>query len=94
MVNKFKILLVMALINHLLQYNSYKDPRQHCWSHLDRDFEKIAERDDVDGHIEQRLKEEADEVFLFWRYFKEGITVPYGGLCYSRCESSCIFGLC
>ena len=30
-------------------YNSYEGPRQHCWSHLDRDFEKIFDRGDVDS---------------------------------------------
>lgn len=54
-------------------YNSYDGPRQHCWSHLDRDFEKIAERDNVDGVIGERLKEEADTVFSFWRHFQEGL---------------------
>ena len=54
-------------------YNSYEGPRQYCWSHLDRDFEKIAGRGDVDGLIGQRLKEEADEVFLSWRHFQDGL---------------------
>jgi len=54
-------------------YNSYEGPRQHCWSHLDRDFEKISDRDDVDGLIGQRLKEEADEVFSYWQYFRDGL---------------------
>ena len=53
-------------------YNSYKGPKQHCWSHLDRDFEKIAEREGVDHLIGSRLKEEADEVFSSWRAFREG----------------------
>ena len=53
-------------------YNSYEGPRQYCWSHLDRDFEKIAERDGIDGLIGNRLKEEADEVFSSWRAFQEG----------------------
>jgi transposase len=54
-------------------YNSYNGPRQNCWSHLDRDFEKVADRDDVDGLIGKRLKEEADEVFLSWRHFQDGL---------------------
>jgi len=53
-------------------YNSYEGPRQYCWSHLDRDFEKIAEREGVDSLIGNRLKEEADEVFSSWRAFREG----------------------
>lgn len=54
-------------------YNSYEGPRQCCWSHLDRDFEKIYERGDIDGVIGHRLKECADEVFLYWRYFQESL---------------------
>lgn len=54
-------------------YNSYEGPRQYCWSHLDRDFEKIYERGDVDGIIGERLKECAGEVFLYWRCFQEGL---------------------
>jgi len=54
-------------------YSAYEGPKQYCWSHLDRDFEKIAEREDIDRKIGQRLKEEADEVFLYWRYFQEGL---------------------
>ena len=53
-------------------YNCYQGPRQYCWSHVDRDFAKIEERGDIDGLIGKRLKEEADEVFLYWRYFQEG----------------------
>ena len=60
-------------VDRYAAYNSYKGPRQHCWSHLDRDFEKIAERDDVDGLIGKRLKEEADKVFLSWSYFQKGL---------------------
>lgn len=54
-------------------YNFYEGPRQLCWSHLDRDFEKIYERGDIDGVIGARLKECADEVFLYWRYFQGGL---------------------
>lgn len=53
-------------------YNSYDGPKQYCWSHLNRDFEKIAERDGVDRLIGTRLKEEADVVFSSWRAFREG----------------------
>lgn len=60
------------ILNGYSAYNSYEGPRQYCWSHLDRDFEKIAERDGVDGLIGNRLKEEADEVFSSWRAFQEG----------------------
>ena len=54
-------------------YNSYEGPRQFCWSHLKRDFEKIADRGDIDGVIGQRLKEETHEVFAYWQSFEEGI---------------------
>ena len=53
-------------------YNSYEGPRQHCWSHLKRDFEKIAEREDIDGIIGKRLKEETREVFAYWQSFQSG----------------------
>jgi len=53
-------------------YNTYEGPHQYCWSHLDRDFEKIAERDDVNSLIGSRLKESADEVFASWRAFQKG----------------------
>lgn len=54
-------------------YNSYEGPRQLCWSHLDRDFQKIYERGDVDGVIGARLKECADEMFRYWRLFQRGL---------------------
>ena len=54
-------------------YNSYEGPRQYCWSHIDRDFAKIVDRGDVDGVLGQRLEEEADEVFLYWGYFQNGL---------------------
>lgn len=53
-------------------YNTYQGPKQYCWSHLDRDFEKIAEREGIDNVIGNRLKEEADAVFSSWRAFNEG----------------------
>jgi len=54
-------------------YNFYEGPRQLCWSHLDRDFEKIYERGDIDEVIGERLKECADEVFLYWKHFQTGL---------------------
>lgn len=54
-------------------YNFYEGPRQLCWSHLDRDFEKIYERGDIDEVIGKRLKECADEVFLYWKYFQKNL---------------------
>ena len=54
-------------------YNGYEGAHQFCWSHIDRDFEKIFERGDVDGIIGLRLKEEADLVFSYWQHFKNGV---------------------
>jgi len=54
-------------------YNCYEGAHQFCWSHIDRDFERIFERGDIDGVIGLRLKEEADQVFAYWRYFKKGL---------------------
>lgn len=53
-------------------YNCYQGPRQYCWSHIDRDFTKIEERGDIDGLVGKRLKEETNQVFLYWRHFQEG----------------------
>lgn len=54
-------------------YSSYDGPRQNCWSHLDRDFAKIADRGNADGFIGNNLKKEADQVFSTWRHFQEDL---------------------
>lgn len=59
--------------DRLASYNTYEGPRQNCWSHLDRDFEKIESRSDVDGLLGARLKEEADIVFGYWQHFQQGL---------------------
>lgn len=53
-------------------YNALGCARQLCWSHLDRDFEKIEERGDVDEIIGRALKHSADSVFQLWRDYKLG----------------------
>lgn len=53
-------------------YNIHKGDQQACWSHLDRDFAKIAERGEGDGVIGRLLQEQADAVFATWRAFARG----------------------
>lgn len=54
-------------------YNQHQGKQQKCWSHLDRDFEKIGERSSPDDAIGQRLLEETDDLFRMWRAFKNGL---------------------
>ena len=51
-------------------YNSHEGERQLCWSHADRDFEKISERGEIDSWIGSRLKECSKEMFQHWHAFK------------------------
>lgn len=53
-------------------YNSHTGPRQLCWSHAGRDFEKIAERAEIDAWIGTRLKECFKEMFHHWHKFRNG----------------------
>jgi transposase len=53
-------------------YNTHEGPRQLCWSHANRDFEKIAERGEIDAWIGNRLKESSKEMFHSWTLFKNG----------------------
>lgn len=46
--------------------------RQVCWSHLQRDFQKLVERGGQSKTIGQRAKELAQDLFLVWRDFKTG----------------------
>ncbi len=46
--------------------------RQVCWSHLQRDFQKLIERGGQSKDIGQRAKEIAQDLFLVWRDFKTG----------------------
>lgn len=53
-------------------YNSHEGKRQLCWSHTDRDFEKIAGREgEVDKWIGQKLLACKECVFGLWHRFKD-----------------------
>ena len=54
-------------------YNVHEGPRQTCWSHADRDFEKIASRDGIDKSIGEQLLECKTTVFSLWHQFKDGL---------------------
>lgn len=53
-------------------YNSHEGPRQFCWSHTDRDFEKIAGREGFDKWVGEQLLKCKVTVFSLWHSFKEG----------------------
>jgi transposase len=53
-------------------YNSHQGDKQTCWSHADRDFEKIASRDSFDKIIGEGLLKCKEEVFKLWHSFKDG----------------------
>jgi transposase len=53
-------------------YNSHEGQRQLCWSHADRDFEKIAGRDGFDKVIGETLLECKTKIFDLWHQFKDG----------------------
>jgi transposase len=46
--------------------------RQVCWSHLQRDFQKLVERGGESKGIGERAKHIARDVFLVWEDFKTG----------------------
>lgn len=53
-------------------YNLHEGLRQLCWSHTDRDFEKIASRDGFDKFIGRKLLECKTTIFDIWHQFKDG----------------------
>ena len=53
-------------------YNAHLGERQLCWSHADRDFEKIASRKDVDQIVGEELLKCKKAVFEQWHSFKGG----------------------
>lgn len=53
-------------------YNSHEGLRQLCWSHADRDFEKIAGRDGFDKWIGEQLLECKETIFSLWHSYKNG----------------------
>jgi len=54
-------------------YNAHEGRQQLCWSHADRDFQKISERGGINESIGEELKRCADELFRAWNEFKEGL---------------------
>lgn len=46
--------------------------RQICWSHLQRDFQKLVERGGESRNIGERAKDIARDLFLVWEDFKTG----------------------
>ena len=54
-------------------YNAHEGDRQLCWSHADRDFEKIASREGFDKTVGEMLLQCKEAVFDLWHHFKDGI---------------------
>lgn len=46
--------------------------RQVCWSHLQRDFQKLVDRGGESKSIGERAKDMARDLFLAWKDFKAG----------------------
>ena len=53
-------------------YNSHEGQRQLCWSHADRDFEKIASREGFDKWVGEQLLQCKITIFSLWHSFKDG----------------------
>lgn len=53
-------------------YNAHGGPQQLCWSHTDRDFEKIAGREGFDKWVGEELLKCKSIVFDLWHSFKAG----------------------
>lgn len=53
-------------------YNVHQGDRQLCWSHADRDFEKIAGREGFDKTVGEGLLQCKESVFNLWHNFKDG----------------------
>lgn len=56
-------------------YNVHEGPQQLCWSHSDRDFEKISNREGADKWIGEKLLNCKKDVFDLWHQFKSGMIV-------------------
>lgn len=52
-------------------YNSHEGARQFCWSHVDRDLERIAGRDGFDKWIGEQLLECKKTIFTIWHSYKD-----------------------
>jgi transposase len=51
-------------------YNSHEGKKQTCLAHIARDFEKMSEREGVDGALGRILCDELNSIFELWRQFK------------------------
>jgi transposase len=51
-------------------YNSHEGKKQTCLAHIGRDFEKMSEREGVDGALGRILCGELDSIFKLWKQFK------------------------
>jgi transposase len=51
-------------------YNSHEGKKQACLAHIDRDFEKMSEREGADGALGRILLGELDSIFALWKQFK------------------------
>jgi transposase len=51
-------------------YNCYEGNKQTCLAHIDRDYDKVAERPKVDGAIGRILSGELKAIFILWKEFK------------------------
>jgi transposase len=54
-------------------YNCYDGNKQACLAHIDRDFDKVAERHGVDGAIGRILSGELKLIFALWFEFKNTV---------------------
>jgi hypothetical protein len=53
-------------------YNSHEGLQQLCWSHADRDFEKISGREGMDQWIGENILDCKKNIFDLWHQFKNG----------------------
>ncbi len=53
-------------------FDFYPYPRQTCWSHLDRHFKRMSEREGLSSQVGLDAMKIADEVFGIWADFKAG----------------------
>jgi len=54
-------------------YNSHEGLQQLCWSHADRDFEKISSREGTDKWIGENILDCKKNIFDLWHQFKNGL---------------------
>jgi transposase len=70
------------------RYNAYhiipESQRSHCWAHLLRDFQRIAERPGECGEIGKGLVEHGVQVFIDWQRYQSGELKPSTFKYYTR----------